>query len=320
MYRGEALFGVALFLALVFLAYKAVEGVLKWLAGGGFPAYLALARARGGRYESREHGAPPTVTFTHKGREARVGMAPLAPNGRKAPARTRVVVKFGPEGLPLRGEILPRNRAASPQPPKGTREIRAPEAVERSLRHGVRVWANDEAMMNQFLNWGRRPLSDLDAAAPGGGWMIAVSPERILFQMDCDLARDTRRLNQFVEIGLALHDILDGAAKSMVALGVEVEFVGDDEVESSPAGMLGPSAVVAGSAGGGPSGASTRSGMIELPASNVIEVKCLVCAEGIAAGQPTVRCEQCRAPYHADCWDFVGVCSVYGCRCRTFTL
>lgn len=41
------------------------------------------------------------------------------------------------------------------------------------------------------------------------------------------------------------------------------------------------------------------------------EGTCPVCGCGIDAA--AVRCAGCRAPHHRECWDYVGVCSTFGC-------
>lgn len=39
---------------------------------------------------------------------------------------------------------------------------------------------------------------------------------------------------------------------------------------------------------------------------------CRVCGEPLG-GQPVVVCGSCATPHHADCFEYVGVCAVYGC-------
>ncbi len=46
-------------------------------------------------------------------------------------------------------------------------------------------------------------------------------------------------------------------------------------------------------------------------AQTLEDVICPVCGETIA--RQLVFCRRCKTPYHADCWEFVGACSVYGC-------
>jgi predicted RNA-binding Zn-ribbon protein involved in translation (DUF1610 family) len=46
-------------------------------------------------------------------------------------------------------------------------------------------------------------------------------------------------------------------------------------------------------------------------AQTLNNVVCPVCGENVI--QQLVFCRRCKTPYHADCWEFVGACSVYGC-------
>lgn len=46
-------------------------------------------------------------------------------------------------------------------------------------------------------------------------------------------------------------------------------------------------------------------------AQTLADVICPVCGETIA--RQLVFCRRCKTPHHADCWEFVGTCSVYGC-------
>ncbi|MHC5057030.1 MAG: RING finger protein [Planctomycetota bacterium] len=40
---------------------------------------------------------------------------------------------------------------------------------------------------------------------------------------------------------------------------------------------------------------------------------CAVCQSAISSGEATTVCPECRAPYHAECWQENGGCGVYGC-------
>lgn len=46
------------------------------------------------------------------------------------------------------------------------------------------------------------------------------------------------------------------------------------------------------------------------------EVLCPVCGEPVA--RDLVFCRRCKTPHHADCWQFINGCSVYGCGEKTF--
>jgi hypothetical protein len=43
------------------------------------------------------------------------------------------------------------------------------------------------------------------------------------------------------------------------------------------------------------------------------EGRCLVCGCAVAPSR-SVRCTACQAPHHADCWEYNGGCSMFGCR------
>lgn len=51
-----------------------------------------------------------------------------------------------------------------------------------------------------------------------------------------------------------------------------------------------------------------------LPAliTSLVGAVCRVC--GARLSPPVVACPRCEAPHHADCWDYNGGCSTYGCR------
>lgn len=44
--------------------------------------------------------------------------------------------------------------------------------------------------------------------------------------------------------------------------------------------------------------------------------KCPVCGEAFEGVEP-VLCEECSTPHHPACWNFVGHCSLFGCRGQT---
>ena len=44
-------------------------------------------------------------------------------------------------------------------------------------------------------------------------------------------------------------------------------------------------------------------------------IKCTICGEGFN-GRPAVLCRNCGTPHHADCWQYNGGCSIFGCNCR----
>lgn len=42
--------------------------------------------------------------------------------------------------------------------------------------------------------------------------------------------------------------------------------------------------------------------------------RCVVC--GNALEEPIRRCETCKTPHHAECWDYFGGCAIFGCEPR----
>ena len=52
----------------------------------------------------------------------------------------------------------------------------------------------------------------------------------------------------------------------------------------------------------------------QLPAAivSLVGAVCRVCGARLSA--PVVTCPRCESPHHADCWDYNGGCSTYGCR------
>jgi len=60
----------------------------------------------------------------------------------------------------------------------------------------------------------------------------------------------------------------------------------------------------------------TRSVGIEFVANDQLQpienVRCQVCGEEIVTDM--VFCRRCKTPHHRECWEYTGICSVYGCR------
>ena len=52
-------------------------------------------------------------------------------------------------------------------------------------------------------------------------------------------------------------------------------------------------------------------------ATTLEHVICKICGEEIA-GHEMVYCQRCKTPHHADCWQYAGSCSVYGCLEKNF--
>lgn len=271
------LIGLGVIVLVIYLAIRALASASAWISGNRFRAYRALASRFRGRYESRGFSDPPTVSFEHGGTNVRVGLAPNVPGQALGP-RTRVVGRFS-KGIPFRLELTPSTRPAPPQPPKGTRLVRQGDP---DFDRAFVVQANDPEMARAFLDPNsRRAILFLQRLAPPSGILLSVNPERILVQVDRNLALSTDALLQAVHHALILHDALILGVASRLSEGIEIVDGGE-----TPDEVLGPPI-------------------------------CKVCGEAIAGD--AVRCSTCRTPHHRDCWEFVGACSIYGCGQKQYT-
>jgi hypothetical protein len=62
---------------------------------------------------------------------------------------------------------------------------------------------------------------------------------------------------------------------------------------------------------------ASRSGQVTITSHvDGAEGDCQVCGARLEAG--IVRCSACRTPHHEDCWTWVGACSTYACKERSF--
>ncbi|MGE3820863.1 MAG: RING finger protein, partial [Isosphaeraceae bacterium] len=263
--------GLGFIILMIYLAVRAAVTASAWLSGNRFRAYRTLASRYRGRYESRGLSDPPTVSFEHAGTNVRVGLAPNVPGQALGP-RTRVVARFA-RGIPFRLELAPAARPSPPQPPKGTRLVRVGDA---DFDRAFVVQANDPEMAQAFLNApARKAIVSLQRLAPPSGMLLSVNPERLLVQVDKNLALLSDALIQAVHHALVLHDGLIEGVSSRLNQGIEIV-----ENAEAPQEVFGPPI-------------------------------CKVCGELILG--PAVLCQSCRTPHHRDCWEFVGVCSIYGC-------
>lgn len=55
---------------------------------------------------------------------------------------------------------------------------------------------------------------------------------------------------------------------------------------------------------------------LEITLDNITatDARCAVCRQGLE--DKAVVCKECKVPYHSDCWQYVGGCSIYGCTAR----
>lgn len=272
---GLVLLGLMVLGAYLAIRLTATAGA--WLSGSRYRGYRLLADRYLGRYEGRGLAEAPTVSFTHEGSAVRVGLAPLVPGQVHGP-RTRVVARFR-RGLPFRMELAPLARPSPPQPPKGTRAVRSGQS-EFDLQFVAQ--ANDPEMAREFLGPAvREAIVGLGRLGPPGGMLVSVNPERLLVQVDRDLARQPDALLSAVREALVVHDGLVAGVMNRLGEGITVVDAGPAAPEDA-----GPPI-------------------------------CKVCGDPIAP--PAVLCAHCRAPHHLDCWEFIGSCSIYGCDGKTCT-
>ena len=270
-----AILGLVVFSIYVTIRIAALASA--WNAGGRYRAYRTLAARYHGRFESRGLGEPPTVSFSYNGSAIRVGLAPNVP-GQPLGPRTRVVARFG-RGLPFRLELAPAGRPAPPQPPRGTRPVLT---GDHEFDHGFIVQANDAEMACSFLSpHVRAALKNLVRLAPPVGMLVSINPERLLVQVDRNLAFEAEALPAALREALIIHDGLRSGVESRIGQGIAI-------VEAGPALLAEAGSPV-----------------------------CKVCGDPIVSD--AVQCGTCLTPHHRDCWEFVGSCSIYGCNGKKST-
>lgn len=265
------LFVLGLIVLSLYVMIRVVAAVGAWISGGRFRAYRALAARYRGRYENRGISEPPTVSFVYNGSNVRVGLAPQV-QGQALGPRTRVVARFR-QGIPFRMELAPAVRPAPAQPPKGTRLVRVGDP---DFDRGFVVQANDIDMAQGFLSpLVRGAIGRLLRLAPPSGMLVSINPERLLVQVDRNLAPQGDALLVAVNEALTIHDGLQHGVSSRLNQGIAIVAAGPSSLEDA-----GPPI-------------------------------CKVCGDQI--GPASVLCVVCKTPHHRDCWEFVGSCSIYGC-------
>jgi hypothetical protein len=278
----EQLFGLGVIALVLYLVIRLAARGIAGLSGARFRAYRHVANRFGGRYESRGLVDPPTVSFGHRGATVRVGLAPTVA-GQSSFPRTRVVARF-PRGLPLRLELQPFGRPIPPQPPKGTRLVRSGHVEFDKL---YLVQANDPDMARAWLDppTVRGAIEALRRQSPPAGMLVSINPERILVQVDRNLAVHSVLLEAAVRDTLTLLDALTLIVTAQLERGIEIVAVGPSSPEDA-----GPPV-------------------------------CEVCGDPIASAH--VACASCKTPFHRDCWTFIGGCSTFGCaskHCNAVTM
>ncbi len=267
---------LSLLVLFLYLCIRVMSTFGAWVTGRRFRAYRNLATRYRGRHESRGMSDPPTVSFSHKGSTVRVGLAPTIAGQPGQIPRTRVVARFA-VGIPFRLELAPSARPSPPQPPRGTRAVRLGSPTFDLSFH---VRANDEEMARDFLsNPVRDAINRLQDLVHAGGILVSINPERMLVQVDRNLAQTGDALSYAVcEALIILDGLLDGVRRRMTQ-GIAI-------VDADQAGAwdedIGPPI-------------------------------CKVCGEPIDE-EVRIVCASCNTPHHRDCWEYVGACSIYGCN------
>jgi hypothetical protein len=146
---------------------------------------------------------------------------------------------------------------------------------DREFDCGYVVQANDEEMARDFLTPSVRwSIDALQRLVHPGGMLVSISPERMLVQIDRNLSNQREALFQAVSESLLIQDGLQAGVRRRLSEGVTI-VAGEPDPEAGP------------------------------PA-------CKVCGELIEGG-PVLFCSTCNTPHHRECWEFAGVCSIYGC-------
>lgn len=164
---------------------------------------------------------------------------------------------------------------ARPSPTQPPKGTRLVRVGDREFDSAFVVQANDEEMVRDFLNLSVRwSIDALQRLVHPGGMLISITPERLLVQIDRNLGNNRDALVTAVSEALLIQDGLQLGVERRMTEGVTI-IAGEPEPDAGP-----PS--------------------------------CKVCGEPIEDG-PVVVCSSCNTPHHRECWEFAGVCSIYGC-------
>ena len=268
-------------MALVVLGVFALVLYLFIRLGASAAAWMSGARHRAyrqlaARYRGRfeSRGFSDPPTVSFSYNGSNVRVG-LAPQVAGRPVSPRTrVVTRFSRGLPFRLELAPVARPAPPQPPKGTRVVRVGDL---EFDRGYVIQANDTEMAQAFLTPPVRwAIANLARLVPPGGILVSINPERMLVQVDRNLGQSVEALAGAVREALIIHDGLRQGVAAQLHEGIAIVAAGPATAEDA-----GPPI-------------------------------CKVCGEAIVS--PGVFCETCETPYHCDCWEFIGACSIYGCN------
>ena len=266
------LIGFAFFVLVAYVTLRLVVKAFSWAVGRRYRAFRQLAARFQGRYETRGLSDSPIVSFARGADLVRVGLAPASgrtPGG----VSTRVVVRFL-RGIPFRLDLGAPDSPTMRRPVKGTQPVLV---GDREFDGAFAVRANDPDMARDVLDPATRwAIQGLQRLVRPGGVSLAVSPERLLVQIDRDLSEDADGLFAAVAETLTIHEGLREGVRRRISEGVKV-IEGDGRPDPDEGPPI-----------------------------------CKVCGEAVGDGPVTV-CDRCGAPHHRDCWEFVGWCSIYGC-------
>jgi hypothetical protein len=266
------LLGFAFLALIAYGSLRLVAKAMAWAVGSRYVAFRRLATQFRGRYETRGLSDSPIVSFPHGEDLVRVGLAPASARDAGV-VSTRIVVRFR-RGLPFRLDLMPSGSPRLRQVVRGTESV---VVGDREFDGAFVVRANDPDMARDFLAPGVRwAIHGLQRLVRPGGLSLAVSPERLLIQIDRDLSNDADALFAAVAETLTVHEGLRAGVRRRISEGVEV-LEGDGRPDPDEGPPI-----------------------------------CKVCGEPLV-DEPAIVCETCGAPHHHDCWEFVGWCSIYGC-------
>ncbi|WZO98961.1 RING finger protein [Isosphaeraceae bacterium EP7] len=168
-----------------------------------------------------------------------------------------------------------------PAPPQIPRGTQFVRCGDAAFDRAFVIQANDPEMARSFLTLlPRLAIETLARMGPPGGMLLSVNPDRMLVQVDKNFGQSAEALYGVVSQALMVHDALRQGVLARVNQGISIVEVGAPHPETGPP-------------------------------------ICKVCGEPIDG--PSVLCTTCKTPHHADCWEFVGTCSIFGCRGKQAT-
>ena len=260
----------------LYFVLRAASHLVNRFSERRYRAYRRLAKRYRGRYEPRGMGEPPTVGFLYNGSLVRVGLAPAARNRGQSAPRSRVVARIGRINRSFRMEVIAASPDSLLRPPRGTRRITIGDSnFDRSFH----LFANDsEIATSLFESVGRRAVENLGRLAFPAGFLISIDPERMMVQIERDMGTDDEILGRMVYESLALLDAFRASVQAKMSKGITIQEVGAASIAET-----GPPI-------------------------------CKVCGDPIVYKTRRVVCSACRTPYHQDCWEYIGGCSIFGCQ------